>query len=126
MGIQSLGLEKRGKKKKREEEGSRGNEKRRVERKKKEEIEIKLGEKVRVIGVKLTARISNLIKIKATFFLFVPGEKLPFTRITDTVKFHNFAIKLLSHFYDIRVDFQQKAQRKPTKTRRKEKKNTPD
>lgn len=46
----------------------------------KEKIKIKLGEKVGVTGVKLTTRISDLIKTKTTFVLFVCGEKLPFTR----------------------------------------------
>lgn len=60
----------------------------------KEEIQINQKRKYRDY-FKITTRISNLIKIKATFFLFVCGGKLPFTTITDPVKFHNSAIKRL-------------------------------
>lgn len=62
------------------------------------------------------------MKIKTTFYLFVCGEKLPFTSITDTVNFHNYAIKVLSHFYDIRVDVQEKAKQNPLKREGKRKK----
>ncbi len=70
----------------------------------------------------LTTRISVLIKTKAKSILFVCGEKLQFTSITDAINFHNSAIKLLSHFYDIRVDVQEKAKRNPLKRDRKRKK----
>lgn len=121
VGIHSLGLERRGEKKKWEKRGRRGNEGWKENKKK---TEIKSGEKVGVTGVKLTARISDLIKTKTTFVLFVCGEKLQFTSITDIVNFHNSAIKLVSHFYDIRVDVQEKAKQNPPKTDRKRKKNT--
>lgn len=59
--------------------------------------------------------ISNLIKTKTTFVLFVCGEKLPFTSITETVNFHNSAMKVFSYFYDNRVDVQEKAKKFPLK-----------
>lgn len=61
-------------------------------------------------------------KNKTAFVLFVCGEKLPLTSITDTVNFHNSAIKLLSHFYNIRIDVQEKAKQNPLKRERKRKK----
>lgn len=45
-------------------------------------------------------------KQRLHFVLFVCGEKLPFTSIIDIVKVHNSAIKVLSHFYDIRAGVQ--------------------
>lgn len=79
----------------------------------KKKIKTKSGEKEGVTGVKLATRISNLIKTKTTFALFVCGQKLPFTSITNIVNFHNSAIKVLPHFYDIRVELSRK---KPNKS----------
>lgn len=67
-----------------------------------------IGSEAGVAGIKLTTRISNLIKTKTTS-LFVCGEEFSFTSVTDTVNFHNPAVKLVFHFNDIKVDVQEKA-----------------